>query len=415
MGRPLNKKYFGNRNIGSASTTADNNIGGKGVASAAVTVAGSYTTTRPQFTFSAPTIPSGVTATGTVTSEVLSAAVGGVQTRAYPITAGAISFTNGTTTATFTATVTSSALSNVVRASATTLGFDTTTTAMISGTSIHITGASITGTMSIGGVAIAAGQIYYVGVPTTATTATLYATYADSQAATSPLTIVAGTGVTGATFTRGVTHGTVTALTPVARGEFGILAAGAQTAVSETAGEGLTITPTYRGKSVVITEKGSGYVSAPTVVAGTGYVAGGITVATVALLVDSGSAGSSTNQENAIIVTAFIPVANGGTAAATGDIVKQTNDKRYKVKTSEGTGICQLVTDGVANAAGEVSIKATDSDGGNYLVAKLTSRKVVLVPAALGGSAGTQFASGESAKWSFTTTIEDAQVVIENA
>ena len=24
MGRPLNKKYFGNRNIGSASTTADN-------------------------------------------------------------------------------------------------------------------------------------------------------------------------------------------------------------------------------------------------------------------------------------------------------------------------------------------------------------------------------------------------------
>ena len=37
MGRPLNKKYFGNRNIGSASTTADNGIGGQAVASIAVT------------------------------------------------------------------------------------------------------------------------------------------------------------------------------------------------------------------------------------------------------------------------------------------------------------------------------------------------------------------------------------------
>ena len=101
----------------------------------------------------------------------------------------------------FTAGVTSSPLSTVVRASATTLGFDTTTTAMIPGTSIQITGASITGTMSIGGVAIAAGQIYYVGAPTTAVSATLYATYANALAATSPLTIIAGTGVGGATFT----------------------------------------------------------------------------------------------------------------------------------------------------------------------------------------------------------------------
>ena len=31
MGRPLNKKYFGNRNVGSTSTTADDNIGGEGI------------------------------------------------------------------------------------------------------------------------------------------------------------------------------------------------------------------------------------------------------------------------------------------------------------------------------------------------------------------------------------------------
>lgn len=77
MGRPLNKKYFGNRNIGSTSTTADDyGIGGQGVASADVSVAGSYTT-RPTFTFTAPALPTGVTATGVVISEVLSATISG--------------------------------------------------------------------------------------------------------------------------------------------------------------------------------------------------------------------------------------------------------------------------------------------------------------------------------------------------
>ena len=174
-------------------------------------------------------------------------------------------------------------------------------------------------------------------------------------------------------------------------------------------GNNLRIAITWGVLAVAINEKGSGYVSAPAIT-----MTGNATKAAV-LTTDTGSAGSSTNQENAIIVTAFIPAANGGTAAATGDIVKQTNDKRYKVKTSEGTGICQLVTDGVANAAGEVSIKATDSAGGNYLVAKLTSRKVVLVPAALGGSAGTQFASGASAKWTFGSAVLNDTVTIENA
>ena len=67
MGRPLNKKYFGNRNIGTAATT-DNGIGGKGIAS--VTIGGSwsgFTQATSTVTFSAPELPGGVTATGTVT------------------------------------------------------------------------------------------------------------------------------------------------------------------------------------------------------------------------------------------------------------------------------------------------------------------------------------------------------------
>jgi hypothetical protein len=68
MGRPLHKKFFGNRNIGSTSTTADDGIGGQGVAS--VTISGvwaDFTQATSTVTFSAPQLPGGVTATGTVT------------------------------------------------------------------------------------------------------------------------------------------------------------------------------------------------------------------------------------------------------------------------------------------------------------------------------------------------------------
>jgi hypothetical protein len=68
MGRPLNKKYFGNRNIGSTSVTTDDGIGGNGIAS--VTIAGvwsGFTQATSTVTFSAPQLPGGVTATGTVT------------------------------------------------------------------------------------------------------------------------------------------------------------------------------------------------------------------------------------------------------------------------------------------------------------------------------------------------------------
>jgi hypothetical protein len=74
MGRPLAKRFFGNRNIGTnGGYTADDGIGGEGVASAAVS-GGAYTT-RPVFTFTAPSLPAGVTATATVTSKAKTGAV----------------------------------------------------------------------------------------------------------------------------------------------------------------------------------------------------------------------------------------------------------------------------------------------------------------------------------------------------
>lgn len=73
MGRPLPSRFFGNRNTGSASVDTDDGIGGNYVVSAAVS-GGTYTT-RPVFTFTAPELPNGVTATATVTSEASTAVV----------------------------------------------------------------------------------------------------------------------------------------------------------------------------------------------------------------------------------------------------------------------------------------------------------------------------------------------------
>jgi hypothetical protein len=236
MGRPLNKKYFGNRNIGSSSTTADNGIGGEGVAS--VTVGGTNNssgyTTGDSVTFTAPQLPGGVTATGTIVAN--------------------------------------------------------------------------------GGGAIV---------------------------------------------------------------------------------------------SITITEKGSGYTTAPTVTASTGTI--GTTTLTAVLTTDSGSAGSSTNQENAIIGYAYV---TGGSSRVIADIKKQTNDRRYKVTTAQGTSICQLRTDG-GDGEGTMDITAYDSDAGEYWVWKLTSRKAVLVQKGVGG--GTQFATGTSVPWTLGNAVASYSVKIQNA
>lgn len=60
MGRPLNKKYFANTNINNGG------IGGESVASVSVGFVGTGYTTGDVVTFSAPQLPGGVTATGTV-------------------------------------------------------------------------------------------------------------------------------------------------------------------------------------------------------------------------------------------------------------------------------------------------------------------------------------------------------------
>ena len=226
----------------------------------------------------------------------------------------------------------------------------------------------------------------------------MYANYADAVAATNPLAI-GGTTVTGFTFTRGVTYGTVTALTPVNRGEFEALVTGAQNAVCATYGAGLTITPTYRAKSVVITTAGAGYFTAPSA-----SVTQSVTLQNITL---------TSTKQNAIKITAYVV---GGSSAVAGDIIKQEASRRYLVKTAQGTSQVKLVAG--SPAEGQATILAYDSGNGGtpsqYYVTKLTAHRALLTRKTNGGS-GYEFPSGKTIPWNLTAAVLNTSVKIDNA
>jgi len=292
MGRPLNKKYFGNRNTPT--------IGGEGVASVTLGTLGSYTV-RPTVTFSAPTNPTGTTATGTVTSESLSA------------------------------------------------------------------------------VATAAGTDYVVGDLLTVTTAGGSAIFRVATVDTGGevLTVDFGTGAS--------------------RGSFEALPSGAQaTTDNSVAGDGCTLTITFRAKAVVITAAGSGYVdtadAAPTFTESV-----------------TGTSVLTSAKENAITITGRIVA--GSTIAL--DIIKQTGARRYLVTDGTNEGVVELQSDAV-DAAGEANIVATDSDGDTYYVTKLTAHRAVIVP-----DSGSQFplvgGLPQSVPWVLDTAVLNTSVKISNA
>jgi hypothetical protein len=338
MGRPLNKKYFGNRNIGSTSVTTDNGIGGQGIAS--VTIAGTNNNyiAVPTATFAAPTLPGGVTATaGAITMIVKS-----------------VSITNGG--------------GSYIDEEVVTLG----------------DGSAAGGTGTVDG--------------TYTTRASFRIKSVDGGGAATTIELVAGGSYTVLAY-NGSTHASAAGSTI--------------TEMYTTGGTGnnLRIAITWGVLAVAINEKGSGYVSAPSIT-----MTGNATKAAV-LTTDTGNVGATTNQENAIIAYAF----HTGGSLLLGDITKQVSTDRYKVKNTTATAIAKLKAT-IANAAGEMNIVATDTDGKTYYVIKLTSRKATLVPAAvarLSTSAGTIFAPDTAGvykmvPWKFDAAVT-GYVQIENA
>lgn len=334
MGRPLNKKYFGNRNIGSTSTTADNGIGGEGLASVSNGTVGAIQITNTYKTFpalnvAAPTIPGGVTATTQVIWEVATVSL-----------AGGTGYTAGTIT-------------------------------------------SITGLDG----------------------------YANT---TTRFTVTQSGGVPSFNaFTN--------------RGEYtNIDGTGISTwAVVGPSGTGAQATVTFRIKQINVTEQGSGYVTAPSL--SWSQVNGGTmpSAQTPTLTVDTGSVGSSTNEENAILGYAYI---GGGLRLV--DIVRQVSTKRYKVRYNGTNYIARIRYDAIADGTAgytasqgvEFNMIAIDASNGTYLVRKLYNRTCTLAPKAINNStigitnntAGTVFSANKQYKWTFGSATSDT-VQIQNA
>lgn len=426
MGRPLAKRFFGNRNLGSDSTTGDDGIGGSRVASVTVTAAGNYAAGggRPTVSFSTPDLTGAgaVQAAGTVTyrARTLTAAVAGTQTKAYQVGQVLTLGSNGTT-----ATIATLAGTSTINADS--IIANGTITIAAAGTATLLQGTSITfpaDAAGVGGTPLAGNTYFVLASVTASNTFRITDTYANA---------IAGTG---ATFTAGdiddsvpngyaaVTAGTsagaaaTVSTTPTAKGSYtdATMPAAAQATTTVGGGVGATVAvATYEVLSVTITEKGSGYSTvadaAPTFSAGTSTATGDSVLET-----DGTGIYEFGTNENAITISAYLPTTAatglisgaGGAASKNGDIQKQVHTSRYVVENADGVGKVRLVA--AAPAAGEANIIAEDSDANTYYVIKLTRHRATLVPID-----GTQFVANQSVPWTFDAATVNSTVKIRNS
>jgi len=421
MAARLNKKFFGNRNIGTGGdqTTGnlsnsqnynDDRIGGEGVASVTVNTVGAYTSGLPTATFSTPDLPGGVRATGIVHGNGLSAAtttngtgyrvgdvltvVGGTKVAAatFPVasitTLGTPGITNGGT------------LYDINSVSD---GDKVTFTHANLSTPLRVRITSVTGSTATGIVVEVHGVWTGTGAFPTSMAGGVNGFTATTTAKVSPAGDTNGNGLV-LSFT-GSNWGLYSFGTVAVQGDYTV-AASNPASFSGGNGTGAAATITYGVSGVVVTEKGSGYTS-PADAAIT--FSGGAAAATSVLTTDNGIPYDAGNQENALIPYAYI----GGSRKIV-DIVGQKGARRYKVTDGTNVALCNLKTSAAANADGEMDLTAYDSAGGEYWVKKINNRRCTVVRKA-GGSGGTQFATDSSVPWTLDAATLNTTVKINNA
>jgi hypothetical protein len=170
--------------------------------------------------------------------------------------------------------------------------------------------------------------------------------------------------------------------------------------------------------AILVTSAGSGYTSTPTAT---------ITGANASPASANVTLFGGTVTADAIFANAWVA---GASIGKTADIVTQRSSRRYRVTNADGTSVCRLVPTGLngvnsptvaavisaggPTAEGQMTIIATDSAGGKYLVGKLESRTALVFPAAIGGSAGTEFAANTHVRWNVDSAVLNTSVVIDN-
>lgn len=436
MGRPLNKKYFGNRNIGTNGnqttqhsgnisdgvTDGDDHIGGEGIAGIVVTLGGNYINRLPTFTnFPDPLIANGVRCQSVLHSVAESASVwNGTRGTGYQV-GDVVTDRNGSTWRVTELEVATFTLDPSNRGTA--YGGDDTIPYNY-GIYINLDGVNGSGVPN-GNYDISRssrGSYTTPGVPP----------------ATTGAQTPSGLGGHGAQWllTWGIKTLQYVSTIDYAYGTSYYFAG--DNTVTGGHGTGAKLNVGFAIDHISISQKGSGYsdeqlsdlafstADNPGEVRATG---------TLVLTTDSGAVGSATNQENAIVAFAYVD------GLEEVDIAKQVSTDRYLIN-SNATGnrdkpffTGRLKTTGIASGGisqhgttyeTEMNIWAFDQDGGSYLVKKLTEKKAVVVPfacARLSKSAGTRFplndnGSPRQVPWKFFEGQANASagyVKIENA
>ena len=128
---------------------------------------------------------------------------------------------------------------------------------------------------------------------------------------------------------------------------------------------------------------------------------------------------------NTIQGNAYITLGSGGRLC---DILSQKGSRRYRVTNDQGTDTVRLVPTGIngnedANnptvaavtsaggpvAAGQITIEASDSDGGTYWVGKLEGQTALVFPGGT-GTPGTQFTANTHVAWTMNTAVASTSV-----
>jgi len=395
MGRPLAKRYFGNVNTNDTGYNQDTyqrnggaGIGGQGVASVTIGTAGTYTSGLPTATFSTPDLPGGVQATGVVHGNVVSAATTS-NGSGYNF-GDVLTVVGGTSTTAATFTVASTLVVSAVKSAGGTGYADGDLLTFSTGFSPSL----ILRVNRPGGG---------TGSPDNFTIT--QAGRRTSANPTNPVTYDSHTGSgSGCTVTLG--FGVYSFSTVVVQGDYTAMPSN-PASFTGGSGTGAAATVTFGVSGIVVTDPGSGYTSASD--AGITF-SGGSAAATSVMTTDDGK---PYDPEAFPAIIAYGQTTSGGSNKI-GDIVRQRGSYRYYFTTADGTAVCALKTSGAASAAGEMTINATDTNGGTYYISKLTAHKAVVVP-----NTGSLFAANTAVHWTFSSSDSTydptTSVVIDNA
>jgi len=421
MGRPLNKKYFGNRNIGSTSTVADDDIGGEGIADFSFSNQGNYINRLPTVaSFPAPSIPTGVQAAGVLHSVALNCSpFTGSKGTGYQI-GDILTDRNGTTwrvtklrVLSFTLTGNSGSQfdGGEILVWDTLVADNWTSPTILRGVTKGGTGNQMTGynagtsTYGVWDGTATGGALD--PAPTSITSTAYGSGNGNCRNSGNPN----GTGATadnnaaGATFT--VTYG-VEAAVVVSSADYyyGMspfyTGTNNTTTVAPTGGTGCKLDVGYGAAYLAVTQKGSGYLGSESVTFTTTSGGGEVTaLGTLTVTTDTGGlyAGDNvadvkgknvtTYQENAIVA---IDVSDDSIV----DIIKQEGARRFKVRTATTTKFLNLTSPDDSTG---LFIQATDIDGYDYWVKKISGHKATVIK--YQGSGDARFADNTAVHWTF--------------